>query len=375
MMREKFIKDLELLSEIKKKSYKDQAIWFLNSYDEDLSESKTCELVWKMHKKCAEIDELKEEGSCLNNEVAAHRVLECSGAPATDFDLRKFLAEINPDYSMISLVELLLFHFNVSWRHIVNVPPWYDGKSVVNSQNALIKAKEWLESAVNAEKKSRDDAETAKNAEEIAAYEKEKASKAAELFRREEPYLSLAKEKAEAALLHVKHQEEEARIKVKNLESIALDDTKGIVKKNRAKAELAMMQNEDPLPLQTAKIQNEASIRKLQKASVYCRKVAVAAEAARPKADKAEISAKKAKQKALDAAKEAKAAIPHAKAAFERLKTLVDEMMELKKLPLGTIFYIDREVKETEKFLPVEKFKEAKKAAECAKKVATAIHR
>lgn len=370
-MLEQLTKDLTLLSEIRKKTYKDQAIWFLNSY-KDSHKLDICEFVWKMHKKCVDIDELKEYGCRLNNEVAAHRVLEHSGAPATNLDLRNFLVELNTDYTAISLVELLLFHFNVSWRHIVNAPACYDTKSIKNAQNALQKAKEKLENAMNAEIKSRNDAEMAQRAEETAVYEKEQASKAAELFRSKEACFSLAKEKAEAALIFVTCQEEETKTKVKDLKSIALDDTKGIVKKNRAKAELAMIQNEDPLPLQTAKIQNEASVRKLKKASDSCKIAAAAAEIAKPKAEMAKLAANEAKGKALGATKVAEATIPHAKTAFESLKKIVDELMQQRTLPRGILFYIDREVKETEKFLPKGKFEEVKKAAECAKIAASA---
>jgi len=359
--------DLKHFSEIKRKKYRDQAIWFLNSYEYS-HESKTCELVWKMHKKCAEIDDLKEEGIGLNNEVTVHRVLEYSGAPATNTDLRNFLSNINSNYNTISLIEILLFRFKVDWRNIVNAPLCYDKKV---AQIELHKAKEELESVLNAKETACNDAKLAQHAEETAACEEEKASKAVELFLREEACLSLPREKTEAALLCMKSRENKIEFKVKDLELVAFDDTKGIVKRNRAKAELAMLQNENPLPLRTAIVQNEASVKKLQKSADSCRRAAVAAEAAKLTAEGAKLSAQKAKRNALNAAKDAEVAITRAMIAFERLKTLVDKMVKQQTLPRGLMFYINREVKETAKFLPNRRLKERKIGAEYTKKSTT----
>lgn len=403
--------------EIKQKMYKDQAIYFLNAYKDNYNLEK-CEAVWQMHKKCAELDDLKEDGNCLSNEVSAHRVLEYSGSPATTTDLRNFLMQVNGEthqacsqrggrggcegegeehkqdqqpeeeeereqreqpqrhqrgggeesFTAISLIEILLFYFKEDWRQISNAPPCYNKAKTEKAQNALLEAKKKLETAIHAEQTSRADAQSSEAAEESAAREQEESSKAAELSRREEMMLIVAKEKAESALKDVQNQEEKANTKIKELEDIASNDALGIVKRNRAKAELAQIRNEDPLPLRTAKIQNEAAVRRLAKATKSARQAAIAAEHAKKKAKESKICAKEAKLKALEAAQKAEAAIPQARIAFDDLKEMVRDLMKYQKVPQGTLFYINREVKESSKFLPAAKQRELEEAADNAKK-------
>ena len=150
----------------------------------------------------------------------------------------------------------------------------------------------------------------------------------------------------------------------------------GVVSKNKAKAELAQLLAEDPLPLRRAKITQEAAVKKAEKATeaaVAARKEAeesaaasskareaaerdaAAAEQARIAAEHAAAAASKAAAESAAAAAAAEAAV---EAAMESLKEAETYLAEVKSKPgqaFGALWWIDRELHEQRKFLPVSK--------------------
>ena len=99
-----------------------------------------------------------------------------------------------------------------------------------------------------------------------------------------------------------------------------------MVKRNKAKAELAMAKAEDPMPLRMAKIHQEAAVRKVTKATVKAGAATAAAETAAKLAVEARVAAEKAAIEASQAAKDAEDAIPAANQAFVDAEAVLEEV-------------------------------------------------
>lgn len=70
------------LTEVRRKSFRDQAIWFLNS-SEAGEDPASCELVRKLESKCSCDVSVKLEDESVVDELMAHRLLEYSNQPCT----------------------------------------------------------------------------------------------------------------------------------------------------------------------------------------------------------------------------------------------------------------------------------------------------
>merc|ERR1712137_1142807 len=133
--------------------------------------------------------------------------------------------------------------------------------------------------------------------------------------RRQEAPFKAAQEEVEAALAEVKKQEDEYQGKIADCQRRS--EQGGVVQRNKAKAELAQLQAEDPLPLSRAKITLEAAQKRAEKARAPFAEARAKAEAAM---DEAAAADKAAAEKALDA-------------AAQRLKEAEDYMAEVKSKP------------------------------------------
>mmetsp|Transcript_1547 Transcript_1547/g.2433 ORF Transcript_1547/g.2433 Transcript_1547/m.2433 type:complete len:383 (-) Transcript_1547:3608-4756(-) len=343
--------DSKKLAFLTSQNFKDQAIWFLNSTD---ANPEDCELVWRMHKKSVALEKMKEDGTHLDA-FSAHLVLESAQKACTIAEMREYLLTINPDYKKVSLLELLCYKFGSNWRDIVNAPQ-YDQKKEKEAQAQLKAAKKKLEEAIETARKASDDAEKARMAEENALLQQKESSKAAEASRIAEEELCKEKVRANETLEKLKNEDLQTIRKKEELEKMSCDGNLGIVKRNRAKAELATLQNQDSLPLRAAKIQNEAALKKLTRAANATGKAAKDAEVALVNAERAEKDAIQAKKEALETGKAAEAIIPVAKEACDGVQVVLNEVLREKKAGKGTIFYIERELQEAKQFLPKSKF-------------------
>ncbi len=364
-------KELDRLKLITDKKYKDQAIWFLNAHDCS-SDLESCELVWKMHKKFVEYDaDNGEDGSYLSNEIDAQRVLEHVGSPLTQIQLRKFLGGIKPqrNFKTISLVEVIFCYFSVdNWKELVMRDHTCSNQhELEKAKESLKDAKAKLKAAMDAKNKSLADAADSQRAMERANKEEDEALEAENQARKLEKEFVEAKEKAEKALEELKSQEEEAEKKASDLEKIVDDITVGNVKRQKAKVELSAIKNEDPLPLRSAKLNNEAAVKKLNKSAENSRMAAEVAISSKEKAKTAKNEAEVANQEAIEAADKAREAIPIAKEAFKQLREMLVEMMSGETAPRGAMFYIDREMKHAEKYIPRGKLEKMRKNAESTK--------
>ncbi|GMH65672.1 hypothetical protein TL16_g04258 [Triparma laevis f. inornata] len=361
--------DMEKLSHINALPYKEQAIWFLNAFwsqgpkfGEDAAAR---EDVWTFHKTSVKLDKANGEAGNELNEFDAHRLIEKCDSALTVQKMREVLKEIDVDFNkMVSLSEFMIYKFGIDWTLLVNAPQGCDMGAINEAQAGLDNANKMMQVAIAAAEKAKDDHVASKLAEERSKEEEVNSAKAAEESKKMEIVLAEAKEQAEGALKELQEQEAAFKKKLDDLEATSTDDSLGIVKRNKAKAELAMAKAEDPMPLRMAKIHQEAAVRKVTKATVKAGAATAAAETAAKHAVEARINSEKAAVEASAAAKAAEAAIPDAEAILEEVKQKNSGSGE------GNLWYIDRELEEAKRYLPKSKFAAAQAAAAAAKQQA-----
>jgi len=371
--------DAEKLEALSNKTYKEQAVWFLNAYwDKFSSES---EKIWDYVHGMVLIDhEKKAEGSALD-EAQAHRFLEKFDETMTVAAMREKLRStgaIGAKIKLVPLIHMLIFKYNVDWKYLVNAPQ--------GNQEEIAKAQALLDEVQAAFQISEARAQEAKEAlreaqareAEAKARENEAKAREADARAQEAPFKA-AQEEVDRALADVKAQETArdsltAELKRKSNEG-------GVVQQNKAKAELAQHLAKDPLPLSRAKITLEAALKKAEKARAPFEAATKQAEEARAVAEKAASQATQARTVADRAAKEASSArataesaakqAGNARAKSEEAKAAAEAALEeatrrleeaeayleeaKNRLPKGAIWWLERELHEKRKYLPERK--------------------
>jgi len=180
-----------------------------------------------------------------------------------------------------------------------------------------------------------------KAAEEVAKSSLESQKKAEEIVLKAEADLK-------AAIDDLKSQETAYQTQVKTLDDKSKDTSLSSVHRSKASAELAQLKQENPMPLRKAKITQEAALRKVEKE----RKAAEAATAVA--AGKAADAA--AKSKALE---EQKKKVEAAYVECENSLKEAQEFLELVKkkggIPKGSMWWMERELTEAQKYMPKRK--------------------
>jgi len=273
----------EKFEELTKKTFSEQAKWFLNAMWAKGAEPEA-ENVWNFAQKMASQHPKKAAG-CDLDEFESHKFIESLGETMTVIKLRETLREIdvNNDKKM-ALVEYLLFKYArfAEMGHLLNASQGGNAVALEHAQKKVEEAQAKLLQATT-------DAELAKKAED----------------------------ENKAALAELKLQEDTLKNKIAELEAAG---SAGGVKGNKALQELFQLRAGDPLPLQRAKINQEATVRKAEKA-----------------------------RKAADASADAaRAAVQEAEEDLEKAKNAGGG-------GLGTIWYLQRDLTEAKKFLPKSK--------------------
>ena len=368
--------EIQKLNEIINQAPKAQATWFLNIYAQCHNDMVKSEIVFKIYQKYTEY---LKSSSLFNsyhsdsamNELHAHKILEYIGKPVTQTAFRVYVQKIDSTMILknaIPLVILFLFYFDVELKHLMNQPIQYTGIEIEQIKNELQHAQLKLKEAIDAERNATIEVEEADDATEYSRIQQDILTETISDYRMQEKLLLQAKVLAEKALEQVERQEHQSNSKKQELKAIIIDSSIGIVKRHQAKAELQILNNDDLESLRIARLKNEAAIKKLQASARASQDARAASEDAKQRADEAMKTAILTKAKAVKAAKAAEGAIPLARAAMERLKRNMNKMMQNQSIPWGTLYLIDREVKEAEKFLPCKMIKKLKKEAEENKK-------
>ena len=343
----------DFLEAIRQSNFKDQAIWFLNvsSYGHN---NDSCEQVWKLHKKSVELEGRGEVCSDLS-EFNAHRLLEFSKKAKTVKELRSFLEKVNHKHGQnvrVSLVELLIFIFDEDIESLSKIRSKCDGESLAEATAGLEILKTTLEYAISETNKAKERAKEARCAEEDAAEEEKKFMEAANAAKFAESLLKAAESEAQSHLDKLTREESKELHVREELENIIKDDSLGIVKRNKAKAELAILNAGDKTSVRKAKLEQENSIHNLQKAKAKAEKSVNHAQSMATAAERAKIFAHKSADEALQASKLSEEAIPIAKQALKNAHVILDKMKHRRKSGPGSLFYVNRELSELEKFMP-----------------------
>jgi len=158
------------------------------------------------------------------------------------------------------------------------------------------------------------------------------------------------------------HKKKNFLIKKNGLDALSKDESKGQVARNKAKNELEQLKTTDPLPLQRAKINQSATVRKSERAHAEAESTRSLAEKARLEASKRADSAKTARKQQEKSAAEAALAVEATAVAREdaqaKLKQAEDALEALKKIPdqsYGDIWWMEREIAERKRYLPQSK--------------------
>eukprot|EP00011_Vannellida_sp_DIVA3-517-6-12_P009319 CAMPEP_0114631298 /NCGR_PEP_ID=MMETSP0168-20121206/14337_1 /TAXON_ID=95228 ORGANISM="Vannella sp., Strain DIVA3 517/6/12" /NCGR_SAMPLE_ID=MMETSP0168 /ASSEMBLY_ACC=CAM_ASM_000044 /LENGTH=378 /DNA_ID=CAMNT_0001842853 /DNA_START=24 /DNA_END=1160 /DNA_ORIENTATION=+ len=359
--------DSEKLEALCQKTYKEQAVWFLNAFWDD--HESDGERLWQYAEKCAEVDiDQHEEGNGLD-EMQAHVFLEKFDEALTVRQMRTKLRETGAIAEKqrpkkVPLTHYLLFRFNVDWHVLVNASQGDNSKEVAEAQNKLEQVQAaFQESQARATESAAALRASAAAEREAAAREAEAKACEAEALareedaRREEAPFKAAQEELEAALAEVKRQEDEYQGKIDDC--IARSEQGGVVSRNKAKQELAVLQAEDPLPLRKAKITLSAAHKRAEKARAPFEAATKEAEAARAAATASANEASAARASAAEALAASEAAKAAADAALDEAMARVGEaeayLEEIKNRPgcaKGALWWIERELHESKKYIP-----------------------
>lgn len=345
-----------ILAQVKCLRFRDQAVWFLNSTDCGKDESMS-EEVWNMQHECDRLDKKKGEKGSYLDEFSAHRLLESHNDPLTISEMRNALRNLETDCDTrkVTLSELLIYKYKVDWRKAVS-QKFIDLEKQRQAEDKLAKAKVSLEEAITSSKQAETDVEQMKVMEENALAEEKQSAEAVEDSKNAEKLFVEAQNAANVSLEELETQEKNTRLKIQKLKHLQTDPKLGIVKRNKAKAELDIMLSADPLPLRTAKISQEASVKKLKKATERARKAKKDAELCLQKSQLAREEAKRARVEALKTAKIAESKIPEARNALEEVQYALDRLISDQKSGKGTIFYLEKELQEAKRYLPKQQF-------------------
>ena len=118
---------LKKLNELRRRSFRDQATWFLNTSIVG-NDPEKCEGVRRIEEKCSNEVKSKasDDGEKVLDEFTAHRILEYSNNACSVPEFRNFVEGIWNKRRRVSLAELLIFVFDNDWKKLINSPECYD---------------------------------------------------------------------------------------------------------------------------------------------------------------------------------------------------------------------------------------------------------
>ncbi|EKE42129.1 hypothetical protein ENUP19_0304G0029 [Entamoeba nuttalli] len=237
------------LQDLCNKKYKEQAIWFLNAYWLENGEAEA-ENVWDYCNKFGEFDPENHADGCSLDELNIHRILEHYNEHQTIQQFRESLRNQQFEFKkLFALCVFLAWHYKMPLKKLINAPQGAQSAEMQKAQEMVDQVSVLLNEAV-------------KKADEATKRDKE----------------------LETALNALKKEEDEFNKKTEQLKAQIEKET-GVVKKNRAQAELAQHIESDPLPLRKAKITCEAAKKKSEKARIEAE---TAAEEMKKKMEEAE---------------------------------------------------------------------------------------
>jgi len=289
---EKYKKELLKLT---RRKYADQAKWYLNGFWESGGE-KEKENIWQFTIGFIKFDEKKVNGNELD-EFWSHKFLESIGETLTVVALREKLKKIDADGTgKMALLEFLAFYYGKPIKQVVDAPQGQNSAQINEASNKL-------EALQNALVDQQTALETTRTAEEN---------------------LKKAETDLKVAVDDLRTQEDNFKKQLVTLETKSKDENASTVTRNKAAAELAQFKAENPLPLRKAKISQEAALRKVER-----------------ERRQAENARGVLEQRLVDTEK-----------AAESAEEFLDELKRQPANPNGSIWWMERELHEAQKYLP-----------------------
>merc|ERR1712137_319334 len=134
--------DLDKLHAICQKTYKEQAVWFLNCFWEEFAD-KEAELFWQYVLKNAELDLENHELGCGLDEMKAHVFLEKFDETLTVREMRAKLRSTgaigeSERPKTVPLTHYLLYKYNANWHTLVDETRQGDNKEEMAKAEALL---------------------------------------------------------------------------------------------------------------------------------------------------------------------------------------------------------------------------------------------
>jgi len=372
---------MEAFNEVTKKTYKEQAIFYLNAFwpDEFEKSEAARDAIYKGWQGFLETDKLQweevnkkiwkqgwTEGNSLD-ELFSHKYLEKIGRTITVVAFRTEFRKIDVNFDKrMAMIEYLLFEHKHSVAELMDKPQGDNSKELDDAtaqlaavQQALTELQEKNERQKELVTKQLAAEASAQTALEQSTSAQAKADEALSSQRVAEAQVKAAEAALAAAVADLKRQEDEYKAKINALESKAHDAALGIVAKNKAANELAQLKGQDPLPLRKAKLTQEAAlhaVEKERKASEAATERATqdAHKAAEAKSN-AETAARQAEAARLDSEEQARqieAAVIDTLQKFQAAKEKVEEMKKKSGSRQGSIWWLSRDLAEAGKFLP-----------------------
>mmetsp|Transcript_15138 Transcript_15138/g.45865 ORF Transcript_15138/g.45865 Transcript_15138/m.45865 type:complete len:356 (+) Transcript_15138:18-1085(+) len=311
--------------------YARQAQRFLNAFWTTVFEAspEQCEAVWAFCASFAKLDTHGAEG-CELDEFEAHQFLEHNVGAMTVADMRKALERIDVDENRkLSLAEFLLFHYEVDARGLVRWAP--SGTEAQQTQIAAVQ-KQMV--------KAQDSLDVAKTRAEESRVEASRAEATASAAGDAALFAEHAAQEQHAATVELERQEKQKSDTIEEEFRKSTDESTSVVKRHKAKAQLAILKSEDSQPLRTARITSGAAERKAKKAAKVSLEAAAVARSAAFAADAAARGAERAIQDADRDIAALTEQLEEAKASYSGAGE-----------PAGTFWWLDREFEESLKFM------------------------
>lgn len=362
-------------------SFSEQAKWWLNGTWEDEKEPSSgyAEKVWEYVHMFIEVrtgqkvlygrkKQSLDEG-CDLDEDQAHRILEKLGETMTVLEMRKKFKALDIDKNRkCSLIEFLISKYGFTPTEVNEFKQGGVDPKILNAAQAQMDAAEEnlnaaLDEKAHATKAAAEAIQAAKDAATAVKVSEEKAvqAKAAvEEATQAEAEATAAANELKAAVEALEAKEKEQADKIAKLTKKSEDSSLSTVKRNSAINKLAQAKAEDSMPLRKAKITQNAALKRSKKAKKQAKKTKkkseeaheasveaeAAAKVAKEEADAKEIESEQAKVAAHDLAEKAQQAYAEVEAELEEVKSKGTEP------PQGTIWWMERIIKEKKKFLP-----------------------
>ncbi len=128
--------DQQKLDALGAKSYKEQAVWFLNAFWNSFAQQEA-EKVWEYAHRLASLDERGIAGNAVD-EFKAHRFLELNNETQTVIQMREHFRSVGIEkVKLVPFAQFLVFRYKVDWHRLVNAAQGDNQEEVDQAQRML----------------------------------------------------------------------------------------------------------------------------------------------------------------------------------------------------------------------------------------------